>query len=185
DLLAVSQWIEQQVGLQGLYDLLLGVFEASWAPTPLHRLLARIAAIKPGDQLIEGRKPAPLLVVTTNYDDLLERALDAQRIPYDVVWYWFAGEDRPEASCVHRTPDKVLHEVHDGKAYTGLAILERPVVLKIHGNFHRPRTGETSDSAADLARWNSFVITEDDYIDYIARADFEELVPASVWARIG
>jgi len=44
-----------------------------FAPNPLHRLLARIA------------KQRPMLIITTNYDTLLEAAFDMYEVPYEVM----------------------------------------------------------------------------------------------------
>ena len=56
---------------------------------------------------------------------------------------------------------------------TGLAPAERPVVLKLHGAIDR------GDSKRD-----SYVVTEDSYIDYLAGRDVGEQIPFSLRERM-
>ena len=71
-------------------------------------------------QLSEAGLPQ-LLVVTTNYDDLVERALDERRLEFDVVWYEAkqdAGGARPlRASCAGRRSRSAIEQPNK---YTGL-----------------------------------------------------------------
>ena len=74
------------------------MFDSEYSPTSLHRLLARAARA-----LGEAGLPQ-LLVVTTNYDDLVERALAEEGLEFDVVWYEAKQkrERRAAASCIGR-----------------------------------------------------------------------------------
>ena len=62
-----STWTRSSAS-ERLYRYLHEVFDANYPPTSLHRLFARLPAV-----LRENGRPQ-LLVLTTNYDDLLERA---------------------------------------------------------------------------------------------------------------
>ena len=66
----MAQYFEAALGAGPLRERLRDIFSHRQPPTPLHQFLASM--------------PAPLLVVTTNYDDLLERAFQAAGKPYDV-----------------------------------------------------------------------------------------------------
>ena len=95
--------------------------------------------------------------MTTNYDDPLERAFDEAGEPFDVVWYDGGRRAAGAGSCTgrrtaSRAVDRAAERVH------GLALDERPVILKIHGAVDR------GDPERD-----SYVITEDHYIDYLRR----------------
>jgi hypothetical protein len=57
---------------------------------------------------------------------------------------------------------------------TELQLERRPVILKLHGGV---------DPAPERA-WESFVITEDDYIDYLPRSDLAAAVPVGLAARL-
>jgi hypothetical protein len=155
----VAQWIAWTVGERGLYQLLREVFDRDYPPTSLHRWLARAA------RALDAEGLPQLLVVTMNYDDLVERAFADEGLNCDVVWYETKGEVRGQ--FVHQPPGGKPQLVRRPTKYVGLpARLERPVVLKLHGSV--VRTDETHDS---------YVITEDDYIDYLLRGDLRERLP--------
>jgi hypothetical protein len=113
----------------------------------------------------ENRKPSPMLralaqlpfrfVITTNYDNLFERALIQ------------AGKD-PEVSVytvARRNPRPPSRGVGE----------QRPFVLKIHGDFTREGAGPDDQSV---------VITEEDYITFVLRMrDADELNPVPLAIR--
>jgi hypothetical protein len=146
-----------------LYECLHRVFDEDVEPNSLHRLLASMPArLRHAD----GR-PRPLLMVTTNYDDLLERAFDAAGQPYDVLVYMAAGPD--EGRMVHYRRGGEHEVIERPTQYDGISLDERSVILKLHGNVDR-------DGSDD-----SYVITEDDYLEYLANSsDLSTLVPARV-----
>jgi hypothetical protein len=161
DLLQVSQYFDAVLGQQILYEQLRQTFNADYPPTTLHESLALIPAI-----VRERAASPPLLVLTTNYDDAMERALEDKDEPYELLWY----EAKPGESLghfVHRTP-------------TGPQVIDRPneydridlgatVIVKLHGAVDR--TNPDGDS---------YVITEDDYIGYLARTDIAAQLPAVI-----
>ena len=58
--------------------------------------------------------------------------------------------------------------------YTGLPIeLERPAILKLHGCLDRESAGD-----------DSYVITEDSYIDYLSGGDVGALIPIALSQRL-
>lgn len=71
ELTRMAQYFRYVIGAEPLQRRLLEVFSFQQPPTPVHQFLAKVQA--------------PLLIVTTNYDDLMERALDDERTPYHVV----------------------------------------------------------------------------------------------------
>ena len=70
DLLRVSQYVDAVLGEGRLYRYLHEVFDSNYPPTSLHRLFARLPAVLRASGA--GRRSS---LLTTNYDDLLERAL--------------------------------------------------------------------------------------------------------------
>ena len=162
DLLRIAQFASLGRSQGELYDWLRDVFNDDYPPTPVHTFFAglRLALEAKG----YGRRN--LLIVTTNYDDALERALTTAREPCDVVWYAADGpnrgrfwlwEDWPRG----RPPDA---PIDDPTTCTELSVARRTVVLKIHGAIDR------RDPERD-----SFVITEDHYIDYLTRTDLKRI----------
>ena len=119
--------------------------------------------------ILRDRGKPQLLVLTTNYDDLTERAFDEAGEAYDVVWY----EAKPGGSAgpLHashlrggRGCDQAAEEVHG----PGVR-LSAPSILKLHGAIDR------CESKGD-----SFVVTEDSYIDYLTGNDVGSQIPFSV-----
>lgn len=166
DLLRVSQYVNATLGAGRLYRYLHAVFDADYPPSSLHRLLARLPA------LLRERGRPQLVVLTTNYDDLVESALVEAGERFDVVWY----EAKPgplQGRFLHRPPEGPIVEIELPNKYTGLALAERPVVLKLHG-------------AIDRADWkrDSYVVTEDSYIDYLAGRDVGEQMPFTLRERM-
>jgi hypothetical protein len=115
--------------------------------------------------------PTPLLVITTNYDSQLEQAFRAAGKPYDLVVYpadrkdlanavmwWAHGASEP------RTPTPGELDV-DLETTT--------VIFKIHGAV-LPGTDE----------WDSFVITEEDHVELLARVAAKSAIPSVFGAHV-
>jgi hypothetical protein len=166
DLLRVSQYVDATLGERQLYRYLHAVFDADYPPTSLHHFLARLTP------LLRARGGQQLLILTTNYDDLVERALEAAGESYDVVWYE-AKRGPQQGRFMHRTPDGENVAIERPNKYTALDLAARPVVLKLHGAIDR------SNASLD-----SYVITEDSYIDYLVGGDVGEQIPFSLRERM-
>lgn len=167
DLLRVAQWVYAlRGGSGGLYTALHEIFDKDFPPTCLHDFLAKI----PGKLQSAGRGKPPLLV-TTNYDDLMEKALDARGEKYDVVVYMAEGPH--EGLFCHVSPDGELEPIESPESYLAVDPDRQTVVLKMHGFVCR------RDSRDD-----SYVITEDHYIEYLTRTDLTKLLPRPVMARL-
>lgn len=169
DLVRVSQYVSVVLGDAPLYDELHDVFAAEYDPTPLHRFLALLPAI--GRRRDVPPHDAHQLIVTTNYDDALERAFDQAGEEYDLVSYIADGEDR--GKFLHRPPSAEAVVIERPNEYGALSLERRPIVLKVHGAVDR----------LDRDR-DSFVITEDNYIDYLTRTDISTLVPVTLAAKL-
>ncbi len=104
-------------------------------PSPLLRTLAAL----------------PLkLVVTTNYDRLLERALELSQTPFETLVQPAEGfEDTPETR----------ERLESLEQYSGT------IVYKIHGTFGNHLAGRGKDYDEDPR--SRIIITEDDYIDFL------------------
>jgi hypothetical protein len=154
-LLRVSQYVEELAGGDWLYDKLHELFAGRYSPTALHKLLAALP-----ERLFRavGSEPRYQLIVTTNYDDALEQAFDAAGEPYHLVWYVAEGDESERGKFMHRPPGGEPVLVTDPSEYVDVSTDIGTVILKIHGAAIRSAT----DSDAD-----SYVITEDDYIEYL------------------
>jgi hypothetical protein len=167
DLLTVAQWIYALRGGSGqLYEALHEIFDKDFPTTPLHEFLAATPK-----RLRERNLGRPLLIVTTNYDDLMERALVGQGEEFDLVVYMADG---PNKGCFfHRPPHGMLKKISDPENYTAVSPDRRTVVLKLHGFVCR------EDQSCD-----SYVITEDHYIEYLTHTDLTLLLPPNVVSRL-
>ena len=101
DLLRVAQYVDAVLGEQALYEYLRATFDADYPPTTLHLLLADVAA-----QMRDLGRP-PLLILTTNYDDALERAFKKRDVPCEVLWYEAKRGDA-RGRFRHRREDKAI-----------------------------------------------------------------------------
>jgi hypothetical protein len=166
DLARVSQYVAVLEGEGSLYDELHEVFDSDYPPTQLHRFLARLSRrIREAEKVREC-----MLVVTTNYDDSLERAFADEGEPYDLVTYIAEGKDR--GLFRHITADGELTVIRVPNEYVRLRLDQRTVIVKVHGAVDR------------VHGVDSFVITEDHYIDYITRADVAGLFPVMLAAKL-
>jgi SIR2-like domain len=166
DLLRVSQWVDLVSSPRALVDELHGVFSRDYSPNPLHRFLAELP------KSLRDRKLGVCgqLILTTNYDDVLERAFAEAEESVDVVLYEMT---RNGHHFVHQRPNGERVGITDAARYREFALEERSVILKIHGDVDR------EDSELD-----TFVITEDHYIDYLAGDSVRGLIPAYLMRRI-
>jgi hypothetical protein len=151
DLAKVSSYYALMGGRPGLRQRLRNVLKHDFDPTPLHRFLASISA--------------PLLVVVTNYDTLAEQAFRAAGKPYDLIVYpadrmdianavlwWKHGAAEP-LECPANTLDIDLNVT--------------TVIYKMHGTVMQ-----------QTAEWDNFVITEEDYVEFLSRMTQGQAVPA-------
>jgi len=116
---------------------------SSCQPNDLHRFLAAVAS--------------NLVIVSTNYDTLLEQAFLEIGKPYDLVVH---PADNQEYA------NSVLWWPHEAKEPTKLKpnqldiedLGKSNLIYKIHGSANK-----------DADRWDSFVITEEDYVKFLSR----------------
>jgi hypothetical protein len=175
DLLRVSQFASIELGMRELYEDLRLIFNNDYPPTVLHDFLARL----PATLRAKGYPRGQFLVVTTNYDDVLEQAFRAAGEPFDMVSYIADGEH--QGKFRHTPPgsaDPVV--VENPNEYKGLLMDARDnprtdwnIILKIHGAVDR----------VDKDR-DSYVITEDHYIDYLTQTNVTNLLPVPIPAKL-
>jgi hypothetical protein len=156
-----------------LYDELRDLFEGDYPPTHLHRVLASLPTIlrDAGYPRTSDADLRRLLLVTTNYDDLLERAFDKAGEPFHVLVYEADGMDRGRFFSAGSATR--IDVAADPRALSELLGNVRSLIVKFHGSRDRV------DSARD-----SFVITEDHYIDYLVRSMNRSMIPAALTAQI-
>jgi hypothetical protein len=165
DLMRVATYSEARFGRRALYQELRQVFDRPYLTTPLHHFLMQCVKAAQAD-----RSNAPL-IVTTNYDDILERALNEAELLFDVVSY-LADGDLQGKFCHWPCDGGEPIVITQPRSYGGLAMGERTTILKIHGTIDR--TNEDGDS---------FVISENQYVDYLSGDVWHE-IPLAIVARL-
>lgn len=153
DLAKVSSYFVETSARRRLRERLHEIFDRDCEPASIHNYLAEV-----------GRN-APLLIVTTNYDDLTERAFNRLALPFDLVvhptdrkdveasiLWWKHGATEPEVV----PPNQLFIDLKN-----------TTVIYKMHGTVDRL-----------TSKWDSYVITEDDYIDFLSRMTGQTAVPA-------
>jgi len=150
ELTTVAQYYHFVSGRGTLNQELHEIFSCNSTSTPLHTLLAQL--------------PIPLLIITTNYDDLLECAFTAEQRPFDVVvhttdpqigtqlLWWEYGASEPK-------------QVNPNDS--DIRLDQKTVIYKMHGAIDR-----------DSPKRAQFVITEDDYIEFLTRMTKSAAIPS-------
>ena len=164
ELARISQAIATLNGAGALYDTLHALSEADGVPAELHRFLSTLPAH------LRARGAAPPLFVTTGYELSLERALDEASEPFDSVCYIASGHYR--GTFCHIAPDGTVAPIERPNAdATDLTPERRTIVLHLQG-----RVDESPERA-----WESFAVTEDDFIHY---GDVAGRLPVAIAARL-
>jgi len=152
DLTKVAQFCFATAGLDLLRDALHLVFNKDFEYGGLHKYLASVAAGK------------PLLIVTTNYDDLIERAFRDRGQPFDLVIH---TTDPALGDQVHWQPHGPGDPVPILPNKLDINLETTTVIYKMHGTVDR-RSGKR----------DQYVITEDDYVEFLGRMTKNKAIPA-------
>jgi len=142
----MAQHFELQNGRPALIELLKNEIDnETYEPSPLQTGLAKIAKKIPRVQLI----------VTTNYDSLLERALGPPVSKKGDILVQFP----------HRPNDQLDYEFGEDSV----------AVYKLHGSFDQ--LGSRNDR-------DSLVITDDDYIEFLTAMQDRNFIPRTILTHI-
>jgi class 3 adenylate cyclase len=161
----VAQYVSTLVGSGPLYEALHTLLDADYRPTPAHRFLAGL----PAALTRRGAVARAPLIVTTSLDQGIERAFAEAGEVLDVVAYVADGEQR--GRFVHRSPDGRSRTIDKPNKYLGLSD-SRAILLKVHGAVDRGNPDQ-----------DSFVVTEDHFLDYMTGGEISGLVPVTIAAR--
>lgn len=167
ELTRIAQHVALMNGSGPLYDELHELLAATSVPTSIHRFFAGLPPI------LRERGSPYQLIVTTGYDLSLEQAFLEAGEEFDVVSYLASGRDR--GKFCHLAPSGDVHVIDVPNTYAvELGLEPRTVILKLHGGV---------DPGPERV-WESFVVTEDDYIEYLPQTDLAAAVPVALTARL-
>ncbi|HEY0079009.1 MAG TPA: SIR2 family protein [Pyrinomonadaceae bacterium] len=160
-LTSITSYYENNLGKRGrneLWGVLSDVIAHKERPTLTHQMLAEAAL-----HHLKAELAVDYLIITTNYDCLMEKALDELKIPYVVL-----ATKRADQKVAVRFSEQVkdeagrLRERNSGK-YPSNFTLMKPgsmvVLYKIHGCLN-PQLDVKEEG---------IVITDDDYVNYISQ----------------
>lgn len=176
DLAKVSSYFSEISGRDNLRPRLRGIFRRNgYSPCDIHIFLAELAKsaeiAQSGDKAfledykeLKAAEFKPLLIVTTNYDDLAENALKELGCPYDLVIHPTDNKERAGS---------IIWWEHGASQPTWLRpnslaidLNKTTVVYKMHG------------TASELMKeLDSYVITEEDYVEFLSLMTSREAIP--------
>jgi len=171
----VAQYVDVMMGRPDLCRMLEKQLTVESEPTRVHRFLAGLPARL--ERL--GSERRHQLILTTNFDTALERAFEDAKQPYDLAVYLAAGPDKGKFAHLPLDGERDPVTVDVPNSYTRFPInddldLTRTLIVKIHGTVDDRRYG-----------WRSnYVITEDNYIDYLSGSPVATLIPFQILAAL-
>jgi hypothetical protein len=146
-----SYYVEVQGDRDELRYYLRDLLNRQYHPGVLHHFIASV--------------PSPQVVVVTNYDTLMEQAFLMAGRPYDLVVY---PADRPDfANALLWWPHGATEPTPVEANKLDIDLATTTVIYKMHGTI------------SSNEQWDNFVITEEDYVEFLSRMTRSAAVPAS------
>jgi len=158
-LTSISSYFEKSLGRQELWELLHDIFSKKQQQTRTHDLLADAA-----QHHLRYSGARDYLIITTNYDCLMEKALDDREVPYVVLTVKKGNDPKVLIRCSQTVVDRdeLIKDYHDQlypNKFTFLKARSLVVIYKIHGCLYQGI--EYKDEGV--------VISDNDYVDYISQ----------------
>jgi SIR2-like domain len=177
DLPQVAQYARMARGQPRLHGWVRQILTAGYEPEPVHRFLARFPQTL-GQLGLEKRYQ---LIVSTTFDTALESAFLEQKEPFDVAVYMASGTEHAGRFVHLPWGEAGARSIMTPNEYDGFPIrddgeLARTVIVKINGT--------VDDSTVGYPWKGNYVLTEDDYIDYLGWRRAEEIVPVQILATL-
>ena len=109
-----------------------------------------------------------MVIVVTNYDTLVEQAFRAAGKPYDLVVY---PSDRKDiANAILWWPQGAREPLVKAPNELDIDLTRTTVMYKMHGTI----VHETEE-------WDNFVITEEDYVEFLSRMMASAAIPSMLY----
>jgi SIR2-like domain/TIR domain len=177
DLAEIAQYVAVTRGERRLYTAMKDVFASESEPTDVHLSLAAFPGLLRKMSLPEH----PQMIISASYDRALEKAFEDANEPFDYAVYiasagWFVhfpwGEqDAEPIAAIIKEPQKYADFPIDDDGE-----LERTLIVKIHG---------ATDGQEGTFKWmNAYVVTEDQYIDYLPTQNVQDHLPIQILDKL-
>jgi SIR2-like protein len=161
-LTSIASYYEKFLGRQPMWELLREIISGKKTPTPTHKMLAQAAGYH-----LKKNPASDYLIITTNYDCLMEQALDetGDGIPYIVLTTRKGTDPKVLMRCSKTVKDgEALRNENSNREYPGsftLSDMKQSLVAiyKIHGCLS-PELQFSDDGV---------VISDNDYVDYVSQ----------------
>jgi hypothetical protein len=154
DLIEVASCFALYTHRLDLEETLQEIFLRQRPPGSLHNLLARVQA--------------PLLIITTNYDSLIESSFRELGRPFHLI---MTPVDTSEKRYVLWWPPDAT-EPRSEREDRLLLSPDLPVIYKMHGGFD------------PVGKWHTSVVTEEDYFEIGGRLYETSLLPIQLRAKL-
>lgn len=193
DLLVAASYYQYTSDRERLFANLQDIFANKEHAAITHRGVADAAAAYLSGRPAQSR-PVDYLIVTTNYDSLIEHALDQHPdgpVPYYVLSVPRTGQGtnvRFSASCVERLGlnAPALRDLEQDAARTVPGQYAGPVwrttsmavIYKIHGDLSKPNSATDGDARSRVA--DNVVISDEDYVDFVSLNGKNGAVPMNI-----
>jgi SIR2-like domain len=151
DLAKVTSYYVDVSSRSVLRERLREVLHPPYHGGPLHEFLAAIQI--------------PLVIVVTNYDTLLEQTFRIAGKPYDLITY--PTDQKANAASVLWWPHGATQPETSKPNSLDIDLTTTTVIFKMHGSI-----------VPENHLWDSFVITEEDYVEFLSRMMDNKAIPA-------
>jgi len=172
-LTSISSYYENTGERKDVWNRLFQVVAPKETPTAIHRLIADAASTHLGAAKVVD----DYLIITTNYDSLMEKALDEKKVPYAVLRRnRYDGKIYTRIENLEPEEKERLEQLHPACApeqYSLQASRKMAVVYKMHGCLYQGLTEED----------DGLVISDSDYVDFIS--NIQNIVPSHVGSLMG
>jgi hypothetical protein len=176
DLPETAQGVLVQDGEANLFEALGDLLDdGQCEPGPVPEFFARLPTLMHE----RGYDNAYQMIVTTNYDNSLERAFTEMREKFDVALYAAVGPHAGKfvhlpAGRKESVPIPVPNTYTDFPFVKG--VLMRPLIVKVYG--------AVEDEDRGYSWPKNYVVTEDSYIDYLSGVPASSLVPMEILKKL-
>lgn len=173
----VAQWVAVTLGERRLHAAIRDLVAAQSTPTDVHRFLADV----PGILRRAALEPRYQLIISASYDSGLESAFEDANEPYDYVLYLASSGCFVHVPWGENASGPIATRIREPRTYAELPIdddgqLARTIIVKIHGGADGHEGG--------LAWHDNYVVTEDQYIDYLPTQNIQDHLPIQVLDKL-